>query len=140
MKANYEKALLRKCFFCKFDRILKTMLRNFFNKKDKSVTQNNRTMTFEEIISSDKPVLLDFFATWCGPCQMMGPILQQVKEELGDEVKILKVDIDKYQDLAARYQVKGVPTFAIFKNSELLWKESGARPKEQLVSQIKKYI
>ncbi|WP_313385106.1 thioredoxin [Chishuiella sp.] len=116
------------------------MFKNFFNKKDKSITQNNRTMTFEEIISSDKPVLLDFFATWCGPCQMMGPILQQVKEELGDEVKILKVDIDKYQDLAARYQVKGVPTFAIFKNGELLWKESGARPKEQLVDQIKKYI
>lgn len=97
-------------------------------------------MTFEEIINSDKPVLLDFFATWCGPCQMMGPVLQQVKEELGDDVKILKVDVDKYQDLAARYQVQGVPTFAIFKNGKLLWKQSGARPKEQLVTEIKKYI
>lgn len=116
------------------------MFKRFFNKKDNSTIKNNKTMTFEEIINSDKPVLLDFFATWCGPCQMMGPILQQVKEELGDDVKILKVDIDKYQDLAARYQVKGVPTFAIFKNSELLWKESGARSKEQLVDQIKKYI
>lgn len=110
------------------------------NKENSTQTQESKTMTFEEIISSDKPVLLDFFATWCGPCQMMGPILQQVKEELGDDVKILKVDVDKYQDLAARYQVQGVPTFAVFKNGELLWKESGARPKEQLVEIVKKYI
>ena len=118
------------------------MFKNLFNRnKDKSVNeQESKTMTFEEIINSDKPVLLDFFATWCGPCQMMGPVLQQVKEELGDDVKILKVDVDKYQDLAARYQVQGVPTFAIFKNGELLWKQSGARPKEQLVAEIKKYI
>ncbi|MGV0833027.1 thioredoxin [Empedobacter brevis] len=118
------------------------MFKDLFNrnKKNSTQTQESKTMTFEEIISSDKPVLLDFFATWCGPCQMMGPILQQVKEELGDDVKILKVDVDKYQDLAARYQVQGVPTFAVFKNGELLWKESGARPKEQLVEIVKKYI
>ncbi|MDM1072333.1 thioredoxin [Empedobacter brevis] len=118
------------------------MFKHLFNrnKKNSTQTQESKTMTFEEIISSDKPVLLDFFATWCGPCQMMGPILQQVKEELGDDVKILKVDVDKYQDLAARYQVQGVPTFAVFKNGELLWKESGARPKEQLVEIVKKYI
>ena len=118
------------------------MFKNLFNRNKKEDNNNIKpqTMTFEEIIDSDKPVLLDFFATWCGPCQMMGPILQQVKEELGDDVKILKVDIDKYQDLAAKYQVQGVPTFAIFKNSQLLWKESGARPKEQLLEVIKKYI
>ncbi|WP_353164499.1 thioredoxin [Empedobacter brevis] len=118
------------------------MFKHLFNrnKKNSTQTQESKTMTFEEIISSDKPVLLDFFATWCGPCQMMGPILQQVKEELGDDVKILKVDVDKYKDLAARYQVQGVPTFAVFKNGELLWKESGARPKEQLVEIVKKYI
>lgn len=118
------------------------MFKNLFNRNKENSTQaqESKTMTFEEIISSDKPVLLDFFATWCGPCQMMGPVLQQVKEELGDDVKILKVDVDKYQDLAARYQVQGVPTFAVFKNGELLWKESGARPKEQLVEIVKKYI
>ena len=118
------------------------MFKNLFNrnKNQSNNKEESKTMTFEEIISSDKPVLLDFFATWCGPCQMMGPILQQVKEELGDDVKILKVDVDKYQDLAARYQVQGVPTFAVFKNGELLWKESGARPKEQLVEIVKKYI
>lgn len=109
-------------------------------KKNNSVNQEQKTMTFEEIINSEQPILLDFFATWCGPCQMMGPILQQVKEELGDEVKILKVDIDKYRDLAAKYQVQSVPTFAIFKNSQLLWKESGAKPKEYLVNELKKYI
>ena len=118
------------------------MFKNLFNRnKNQSINkEESKTMTFEEIINSDKPVLLDFFATWCGPCQMMGPVLQQVKEELGDDVKILKVDVDKYQDLAARYQVQGVPTFAIFKIGELLWKQSGARPKEQLVTEIKKYI
>ncbi len=97
-------------------------------------------MTFTEIIASDKPVLIDFFATWCGPCQMMGPILQAVKQELGDDVSILKVDVDQYQDLAARYQVQGVPTFALFKNGELLWKESGAKPKEVLVDIIKQHM
>lgn len=117
------------------------MFKNLFNRNKKQDNNiNPQTMTFDEIINSEKPVLLDFFATWCGPCQMMGPILQQVKEELGDDVKILKVDIDKYQDLAARYQVRSVPTFAIFKNNELLWKESGAKPKEQLVEQVKKYL
>jgi len=95
------------------------MFKNLF-KKNNSINQEQKTMTFEEIINSEQPILLDFFATWCGPCQMMGPILQQVKEELGDEVKILKVDIDKYKDLAAKYQVQSVPTFAIFKNSQLL--------------------
>ena len=116
------------------------MFKNLFNRKNNSEQKEEKTMTFEEIIDSDKPVLLDFFATWCGPCQMMGPVLQQVKEELGDDVKILKVDIDKYQDLAARFQVRSVPTFAIFKNSELLWKESGARPKEFLIEQVKKHL
>ncbi|GGE86173.1 thioredoxin [Chishuiella changwenlii] len=115
------------------------MFKNLF-KKNNSVNQEQKTMTFEEIIDSEQPILLDFFATWCGPCQMMGPILQQVKEELGDEVKILKVDIDKYRDLAAKYQVQSVPTFAIFKNSQLLWKESGAKPKEYLVNELKKHI
>ena len=114
--------------------------KNLFNKPNKNNNLKEETMTFEEIIASDKPVLIDFFATWCGPCQMMGPILQQVKQELGDDVKILKVDVDKYQSLAARYQVQGVPTFAIFKNGELLWKQSGARPKEQLVQILNQYI
>jgi thioredoxin len=114
--------------------------RNLFNKKENQETQNQETMTFEEIIASEKPVLIDFFATWCGPCQMMGPILQQVKQELGEEVKILKVDVDKYQSLAARYQVQGVPTFAIFKKGELLWKQSGARPKEELIKILNQFI
>lgn len=114
--------------------------KNLFIKKDNPNIQKHETMTFEEIIASEKPVLIDFFATWCGPCQMMAPILQQVKQELGEEVKILKVDVDKYQSLAQRFQVQGVPTFAIFKKGELLWKQSGARPKEELVKIISQYI
>ena len=118
-----------------------SFLNNLFNRsKSKEDQPNNNTMTFTEIIASDKPVLIDFFATWCGPCQMMGPILQQVKQELGDDVTILKVDVDKYQSLAAQYQVQGVPTFAIFKKGELLWKQSGAKPKEQLVQILNQYI
>jgi len=115
-------------------------IKNIFSKKGTQEIQKEETMTFEEIIASEKPVLIDFFATWCGPCQMMGPILQQVKQELGDDVKILKVDVDKYQSLAARYQVQGVPTFAIFKKGQLLWKQSGARPKEELVQILNQYI
>ncbi|MDV7394497.1 thioredoxin domain-containing protein, partial [Arthrospira platensis SPKY1] len=67
-------------------------------------------MTFEEIIQQPKLVLVDFFATWCGPCQMLGPILKEVKDILGDEVNIVKIDVDKNQALAAQYQVRGVPT------------------------------
>lgn len=115
-------------------------IKNIFTKNKKPNSEQQKSMTFEEIIASEKPVLIDFFATWCGPCQMMGPILQQVKQELGDDVKILKVDVDKYPETAARFQVRGVPTFAIFKNGQLLWKESGARPKEQLVQILNQYI
>ncbi|WP_262602266.1 thioredoxin [Faecalibacter macacae] len=116
--------------------------KNLFSKRKQTQTdiKEEKTMTFEEVIASEKPVLIDFFATWCGPCQMMGPILQQVKQELGDGVTILKVDVDKYQSLAAKYQVQGVPTFVIFKKGELLWKQSGAKPKEQLVQILNQYI
>lgn len=71
--------------------------------------------TFQELIQSEKPVLVDFFATWCGPCQQLGPILKEVKDELGDNVSILKIDVDKNQQLAAQYQVRGVPTMLLFK-------------------------
>ena len=96
-------------------------------------------MTFNEIINSNEKVLVDFFANWCGPCQMMHPILEQLKEEVKDGVKIIKIDIDKNQALAARYRVQGVPTFILFRNGQQVWKESGARNKESLLQVIQQH-
>ena len=96
-------------------------------------------MKFNEIIQSDKPVLVDFFAEWCGPCKMMAPVLKQVKEVIGDEATILKVDIDKTPQAANDYQVQGVPTFIIFKNGEPVWRNSGVIPKTSLIEAINKF-
>jgi thioredoxin 1 len=81
--------------------------------------------SFNEIIQSDKPVLVDFFATWCGPCQMLAPILKDVKTNLGERVSIIKIDVDKNQAVAAQYQVRGVPTMILFQNGKQLWRQSG---------------
>ncbi|WP_348799563.1 thioredoxin [Flavobacterium adhaerens] len=81
--------------------------------------------TFQSIIQSEKPVLVDFFATWCGPCQTLAPILKQVKDNLGDKISILKIDVDKNQTLASQYQVRGVPTMILFQNGKQIWRQSG---------------
>ena len=96
-------------------------------------------MTFNEIIQSNKPVLVDFFAEWCGPCKMMAPILKEVKQEVGDAVTIIKVDVDKSPQAANEYQVQGVPTLILFKNGKPLWRQSGVVPKTGLVRIIKKF-
>lgn len=95
---------------------------------------------FQELIASEKPVLIDFFATWCGPCQALAPILVDVKEELGDAVSIIKVDVDKNQEVAAHFQVRGVPTMLLFQNGKMLWRQSGVVSKNDLVSIIKQKI
>ena len=96
-------------------------------------------MTFDEIINSDKPVLVNFFAEWCGPCKMMAPILIDVKKEIGDTARIIKVDVDKSPEAANQYQVQGVPTHILFKNGKPLWRQSGVVPKAGLINIIKQH-
>ena len=95
--------------------------------------------SFTEIINQNRPVLVDFFAEWCGPCRMMSPILREVKAELNDEVSILKIDIDKNQNLAAKFQVRGVPTFVLFKDGKQVWRQSAMLQKNDLISVIKQH-
>ncbi|MBL7887265.1 MAG: thioredoxin [Flavobacterium sp.] len=92
--------------------------------------------TFQDIINSETPVLIDFYATWCGPCQMLGPILKQVKDSLGERVSIIKVDVDKNQELASIQQVRGVPTMMLFQNGQQLWRQSGVLSKEEIIQVI----
>jgi thioredoxin 1 len=94
---------------------------------------------FKEIIKSDVPVIVDWYAEWCGPCKAMGPILEQLKAELGDSVKIIKVDTDDNPELAIEYQIRSIPTIMIFKNGENLYRESGIKTKEALISLVQKH-
>lgn len=89
--------------------------------------------SFNDIINFDTPVLVDFFADWCGPCKSLAPILKAVKEELGEEIKIVKIDVDKNQSLASKYQVRGVPTMLLFKNGIQVWRQSGVLPKNEII-------
>ena len=91
---------------------------------------------FQQLIQKDQTVLVDFLATWCGPCKMMATILKQVKECLGERITIIKIDVDKNQAIAAQYQVRGVPTMLLFQNGKQLWRQSGVVSKEELIKII----
>lgn len=91
---------------------------------------------FNDIINSEKPVLVDFFATWCGPCQMLLPVLNKVKDSLQDRITIIKIDVDKNQELASKFQVRGVPTMMLFQEGKQLWRQSGVLTKEEIIKII----
>ena len=97
---------------------------------------------FQNLINDSKPVLVDFFATWCGPCQMLAPILKEVKESLGDKITIIKVDVDKNRELMMnpQFQVKGVPTLMLFQNGRMLWRQSGVLSKDDIVKSVEQNI
>ena len=95
---------------------------------------------FNDIINGERPVLLDFSADWCQPCKMMTPILKKVSDELGDKIRILKIDVDKNQSIAQKWQIQSVPTIMIFKNGKQLYRQSGVIPADQLVNLLRQNL
>jgi len=95
---------------------------------------------FNELINSKKPTLVDFYADWCGPCKMMKSIIEDTKKDLGDNATILKIDIDNNSDVAIKYGIRSIPTLILFKEGEVVWRQSGVPPKSLIVEAVKKFI
>ncbi len=94
---------------------------------------------FKELISGEKAILIDFHAEWCGPCKMQSPILKEISSELGDKIRIVKIDVDKNPSIAQQYSIMGVPTLALFRKGKILWKESGMKTKHQILTIINQF-
>lgn len=92
---------------------------------------------FNDIIKSPVPTLVDFYATWCGPCRAMHPVLDQLKNDMGNQVRVLKIDVDKNPDVADKFKIRGVPTFMLFKNGEVKWRQSGGMDLNTLKSKVR---
>jgi thioredoxin 1 len=95
---------------------------------------------FTDLIGSERPVLVDFYADWCGPCKMMSPVLKQAKDAIGDRASIVKIDVDRNPAIAEKYQISGVPTLILFKKGEVKWRQSGVVPASDLVNVLKQYV
>ena len=95
---------------------------------------------FNELIKGSTPVLIDFYADWCAPCKMMPPILKEVKAELGESVRIVKIDTDKNQQVAAMFQIRSIPTLMLFKEGNVIWRQAGVVPAPQLISILKQHV
>ena len=100
----------------------------------------NRKVKFKDVIKGNKPVLVDFYATWCGPCKELSPIVNSLKDELKGKMKVIKVDVDKKKAVSNKYKVRSLPTLAIFKNGKIVWRESGMKTKVQLLAIANQYI
>ncbi len=95
--------------------------------------------SFKEILSKNKVVLVDFFAEWCGPCKALAPILKEVKTDLAESIYIVKIDVDKNQELASKYNVRGVPTLLLFVDGQQKWRQSGVVSKQEMISIVKQH-
>lgn len=96
--------------------------------------------SFNKLIQSETPVLIDFYADWCAPCKMLTPILKDIKSELGDSLKVVKIDVDNNQAIAGRFQIRGVPTMMLFKEGKVLWRQSGVLPKDAILNAIQGFL
>lgn len=95
--------------------------------------------TFQQIINGDKPVLVDFYATWCGPCKTMSPVVEAIGKEVQGSARVLKIDVDRNQAIAAQYGIQAVPTFIIFKGGRIVWKQAGGADKMTIKTELLKY-
>jgi len=95
---------------------------------------------FNSIISDTKPVIIDFHAEWCGPCRVQSPILKDLSKDMGDRIRVIKIDVDKNQDIAQQYHIQGVPTLMIFRNGEVKYKQSGVHSRQQLMNILSPHI
>ena len=96
--------------------------------------------SLNDILNDSKPVLVDFYADWCGPCKVQAPFLQEVKSEIGDQVRIIKIDVDRSPAVAQQYAVSGIPTLILFINGQPVWRQSGVATKKQLVEVIRQHV